>query len=361
MKILQFIYSLAPGGAERFVVDLANELARNNEIILYVLRDEEIDNYGFYKPDVNGNVAYVNMKIRPGFNLLLIRSFYNIIRKERPDVVHCHQNLVIYFFILSILYSKRIRFIYTLHNSAQKEVKSKIERLIRRFFFKRNLIIPVAISDQTKSSYESYYRLHNAPVIYNGRSIPQKSAKFEGILREIHALKPTLGTLLFCHIGQYHEQKNQKMLISVFKKLIDEGYDVALTIIGSGFENASELKEIANNFTHFLGVRNNIADYLYASDAFCLSSRYEGMPITLIEAFACGCVPICTPVGGIVDVIEEGVTGFISESVGESDYYKAIKKFINQGKEIDRNRLVNYYHENLGIEKCAREYIKLYK
>ena len=46
---------------------------------------------------------------------------------------------------------------------------------------------------------------------------------------------------------------------------------------------------------------------MYLSDAFCLTSVYEGLPISLLEAISCGCVPVCTPVGGITEVVHHEV------------------------------------------------------
>ena len=84
------------------------------------------------------------------------------------------------------------------------------------------------------------------------------------------------------------------------------------------------------------------------------------MPISLIEAFACGCIPVCTPVGGIVNIIEQGVTGFISKTISEIDYRDAMEQFIKYRKSIDKNNLIKFYQENLTIEQCTNKYIKLY-
>lgn len=267
---------------------------------------------------------------------------------------------MVYFFLLSIIYHNKIKFIYTVHNSAETEVGSRAERLIRRFFFKNRYFLPVAISDETKKSFMTFYKLDKVDVIYNGRKFVGKSIDYGKVVNEIAELKPSDKSLIFCHVSRYDEkQKNQKMLISAFNKLRDEGFDVVLLVIGWGFENAIDLKEMANDSIHFLGSKSNVNDYLYASDAFCLSSVFEGMPISLIEALACGCVPICTPVGGIVNAIEHKVTGFISNTVSETDYLEALKQFIKYGTSIDRNKLVKYYHENFSIEQCASKYLEL--
>lgn len=352
---------MEPGGAERFVVDLTNELARNNDLVLFVLRDDkDLKKNGFYKPQIDSRVKYVNLRIRPGLKPQLIIKFFRLLKKERPHVVHCHLNLVNYFFPLSLIFKKKIKFIYTLHSSASAEVGSSIERHIRRFFFKHRFFTPVAISDETLNSFMNYYKLESIPVIYNGRSTPEMTNEYENVRKEISSLKHSNSTIVFCHLGRYSEYKNQKMLVSAFNKLIRSGMDIILLIIGEGFEEAPHLVEMAEKKIHFLGVKSNIGDYLYLSDAFCLSSINEGMPISLIEALACGCIPICTPVGGIKDLLKGGELGFISKSVSEEDYINAIKRFVEERDRIKKENLVNYYRTHLSIERCAASYLKLY-
>ena len=360
MKVFQIIYTLSPGGAERFVLDLTNELAEKAETSLYVLRDDSIGNQGFYKSELSRKVTYVNLALKPGFNPFIIWKFNRILRTERPDVVHCHLNLVSYFFILSLVFRKKIRFVYTMHSSASYGVGS-IEKWIRRFFFKHSFVLPVAISEETKNSYTAFYNLSDIPVIYNGRSTSHKSGEFRNVADEICEIKTTPESLVFCHVARYDLQKNQLMLIKVFNQLLDEGFDLVLLIVGSGFENATELKSIAKPGIHFLGVKTNVPDYLLESHAFCLSSINEGMPISLIEALSCGCIPICTPVGGIINSIKHGETGFISKSVSQEDYLEAVKEFIETRESIDRNTLITYYRENFGIDRCADKYLKLYQ
>jgi glycosyltransferase involved in cell wall biosynthesis len=362
MKILQFAYSFNPGGAERFVIDLSNELGKYHETVIFALRDDTIDNQGFYVSEISDEVTYKNLKIKPGFKPGLIWAFYKILKNEKPDIVHCHLNLVNYFFILSFIFRNKISFVYTIHNEAQKEVKSKIEKRIRHFFFKHGYFVPVAISEETKKSYHTFYNLNNELLIYNGRKFNNKSNNYKEVSDEINSFKPTNSTLTFCHVSRYNKtQKNQEMLISVFNKLKKEGIDLILLIIGDGFEEQASLKNLADDHIHFLGVKSNVSDYLYASDAFCLSSVYEGMPISLIEAFASGCVPICTPVGGCIDTIKHGVTGFLSKSIDEDDYLQAIKQFIKSNNVIDKEKLTKYFHDNFDIKKCAKNYMNLYQ
>ena len=59
-------------------------------------------------------------------------------------------------------------------------------------------------------------------------------------------------------------------------------------------------------------------------DAYELCSSNEWMPISLIEAIGVGCIPVCTPVGGIVDGVHNGENGCLSEAIGEEAYFLAV-------------------------------------
>jgi len=106
---------------------------------------------------------------------------------------------------------------------------------------------------------------------------------------------------------------------------------------------------------------NKIINFHVVSDAFCLSSTYEGMPISLIEALACGCIPICTPVGGIINTIENGKNGYLAQSLSENDYYYSILAYLRNKDQVKREALTQYYFSNFSIEECTNKYLSLYK
>lgn len=361
MKILHFIYQLSPGGAERFVVDLTNELSnQGHDVTLCILRDDTLENFGFYKGEISEKVNYINLKIPAGLRFNNIAVLFKLVKRIKPQIVHCHLNLVNYIFPLTFIFP-RVKFFQTIHDDAKKEVKNNIEYRIRLFFYKNLKVKAITISAETSYSFEAYYKIPPFKEIYNGRVNPEPSAFYTDIKKEIQNFKEK-GNTVFIHIGRCSVQKNQLMLISVFNKLILSGNQIVLLIIGSGFDSdeGQKLKEVACDKIFFLGEKHNISDYLLNADAFCLSSIHEGMPISLIEAFACGCIPICTPVGGMINIIDNGITGFISKSVSEADYLDAMEQFLDCRQSIDKTKLVKFYRDNLTIEQCAMKYIKLY-
>jgi glycosyltransferase involved in cell wall biosynthesis len=362
MKILQIIYSLTPGGAERFVVDLSNELAElNNEVFLCTLLDDTKNNDGFYKSEISVKVIYKNLKLKTGFRIVNIFYLWKLIKQIEPDVVHCHLNLVNYLFPVSIIFPK-IKFFHTIHSNAQREVSSLFEYYIRRFFYSLKVINAITISKETSLSFVKYYKSHSYYQIYNGRKQPTPTDKFKEVKDFIDKIR-LKKELVFLHVGRCIQVKNQQMLINVFNRLNREGKSLALIIIGDGFNSnlGNELKKMASEEICFLGLKENVSDFYLNSDAFCLTSFHEGMPITLIEAFACGCIPICTPVGGVLDSIENGITGYLSKTISEDDYFEVVMTYINNIEKIRKEHLINYYDLKFSIKQCATEYLKLFK
>lgn len=363
MKILQVIYSLSSGGAERFTVDLCNELSKlGHDVTLCVIRDDKDDSgLSFYKSELNENVKYINLHQTKGFKISTFIKVHLIVNRIKPDVVHCHLNVIPYFFIIG-LFNKRIRIVHTLHSIAEKTLHP-LQFWINKFFYSKGVIIPVAISDESKKSFENFYQVSKVYKINNGRSFIQPTPFKENVNSEINRLKETNNDFVFIHVARHHLSKNQNLLIEVFNTLSKEKYSFILLIIGQGFENGEgfELQKKADNRIKFLGTRKNVGDYLLCADAFCLTSIYEGLPISLLEALSCGCKPICTPVGGIPNIITDGVTGYLSKDVSFMEYKNAVLRFLNNPIEISKNKLIEHFKNHFSIEECTRHYLEIFE
>jgi glycosyltransferase involved in cell wall biosynthesis len=362
MNILQIVYTLSPGGAERFVVDLSNEQSRQgHNVTLCALRNDTQNNFGFYKQEVSERINYVNLNIPVGLRFKNIITLYRLVKKIRPQVVHCHLNLVNYVFPLTIVFPK-IRFFNTIHSNPKNEVSNSIEYWIRRYFFSNFKMKAITISKETSRFFISYYNTQPFSEIYNGRAKPAPTPAFQDVKNSVQKFRDN-GNTIFLHIGSCNSAKNQQMLINVFNKAVQDGNKVVLMIIGAGFdsEEGRSLKNLACSNIIFLGEKHNVSDYLLNADAFCLSSIREGMPISLIEALACGCVPICTPVGGLINTVENGKTGYLSESVSEDDYYFSLRSYLDNKDQVKKDNLIQYYHTHFSIEECANKYLSVYK
>lgn len=362
MKIIQIIYSLNQGGAERFVVDLSNELSKYHEVYLITtLGDEKGKSNFFYRSEVEKKVNYVNFPMKKGFRLSDVYRLSRFIKKFNADVIHTHLDIVYYFLPYSLFKSK-VKFFHTVHNDAYFDGRKKLASSIRKIFYKNNFIVPITISKDSQQSFEKFYSINNPILIYNGRNIPSTTNQFEDVIQEINSLKKNTKDLVFIHVSRYNEkQKNHSMLINVFKDLSSNGLNAILLIIGRDFHNNEpNLISTSGDRVYFLGEKKNIVDYLKCSDGFFLSSFYEGLPISLLEAISCGCIPVCTPAGGIKDVISNGVNGFISRDFTSAEYKKTICEFLKFRNEIDKTCMIETFKQNYSIHKCALEHLKIY-
>lgn len=362
MKIVQVIYSLELGGAEKLVADLSNALSEKYEVFLVTFKDDSDPSNLFHFPDLNGKVNYINLKLKRGINLKDVLKVYRALKKIGPDVVHCHLN-VIFHVLPFAFFNRKPRYFHTIHNDASIDAHSKLGTIIRRYIYKRQIFKAVTISETSRDSFDSFYRLNNSHLILNGRVMPEETPHFEEVKSETGRYKIHPSDLVFIHVGRQDAvTKNQKMLVSVFNRLINEGNQLILLLIGNDYDlpEGGELKKMAGPGIWFCGPKQNMADWYLNADAFCLSSRFEGMPISLIEALACGCTPICTPVGGIKNIIQNGKNGFLSADTSEDSYYMAVKNYLQKRGSINKECLKAFFQENYTIEKCAEEHEKLY-
>lgn len=360
MKIIQLMLSLVSGGGERFVVDLSNELAsKGHDVTICILRDDNIEPFGFNKQFISPSVKFHSLKLAPGFSISKVYEVSKYIKSQNPDILHCHLNVIPYIYPLALT-NRKIKIFHTLHNVAEKTCGGNVQKSLNRVFYKR-YITPITISKECQISYQNFYNLYNAPFIDNGRAKIIKSNKFEDVEKEVSTYKAHNNTPVFIHIARFAKQKNQDLLIDAFNKINEENVDFSLLVIGNGFQSseAQQLKQRACSKIHFLGEKNNIGDYLLCSNAFCLTSIYEGLPITLLEALSVGVTPICTAVGGIPDVIENGKHGYLSTDINIDSYTAAIKRFIKN--PIPQQVLIQLFEEKYSMQICANRYIELYK
>jgi glycosyltransferase involved in cell wall biosynthesis len=360
-KIIHVVGSLDHGGAERFVTDLCNELARKPLDVILVSLCENAVNDSLID-QVSERVQYVSFSKKKGLSLAVLLRLTQWLRKQRPTVVHSHLNSSEYLMFYRLI-SRRTSFYHTLHNVAEEECPEFPLKLIRKIFYSLNMVTPVTISAECSDSYRRYYHLKNDQMIENARNTIQPTP-LRASLEKIYKSSPD--EILLVHIGRISIEKNQALLIRAVKSLNQtEAKKCRLLMIGE-IKDAllyHKLLSLAGGDPQieFLGLRKNIADYLSIADAFCLSSSWEGMPISLIEAMSLGCIPVCTAVGGIPDMITDGFNGFLSKPDDLNAYRNALRKII-RGENLSKlsKRTVQTYRNRYQIGISAGKYLNMY-
>ncbi len=352
MKILQIIPLLVPGGAERFVVELSDELVRQGydcSILTFYAFEEKVN------LKVQDGVQHDIILKRKGFDPVLMFKVYNYIKKNRFDVVHVHVSAIKYILLASFLLPK-VKFVATIHSEATREAGRSIDKWSRKLMFKFNRCTPVTISEESLASFEKFYG-RTAPMVYNG--VAEKKTRNIG-------LRDNEEQVVFVHVASCQPVKNQELLFNAFNQIIKAFSNTKLIWIGSLSSYSDLFNQLKDNFgstIEYHGIVENVRDYLYSSDALCLSSKMEGMPMSIIEAFSVGCIPLSTPVGGCVNMIENGVNGFLSHDLSVESYSNMLLAFCNSSKDdrylLSQNALSSF--AKYSITKCAEQYIEIYK
>lgn len=334
MKILHIHPSLADGGIESMICHLSNEMVKTNDVTVCTIFAPKAKDT--LERMLDPRIKRVSLgKVKPGFSLSEIFKIYRFIRSGNFDAVQIH-GFFYYYALTVLLLCFRVKFFYTVHNDAYKENVSWDRLLLplKRWCFRRKYLRPITISRVSQDSFVQMYNNIESALIYNG--IKRKDIQITDDILSKYKVTPS--TKVFIHAGRITLQKNQLVLCRAFHRLIEEGQDVVLLIAGAN-QDDEIFKALESYFSQrivFLGSRNDVVELMSQADAMCLSSIWEGLPVTLLEALSVGCVPICSPVGGIVDVVKDGYNGLLSDDSSESAYYNTLCRYLSMtASEID--------------------------
>ncbi len=313
------------------ICGLSNSLANDNEVTVCTIVSPN-PNDKFYRelaPEVKKETIG---RVGEGKQFKEMYRIAKFIKEGKFDIVHIH-GFFYYYALAILLYHRKTCFCYTVHSNAAKENNPWDLRILffKRFCFKKGWINPITISP---TSQESFYDLYGceSKMIPNGIVRPQSKET-----SDVSIFRKTDNTRVFIHASRICPEKNQVMLCKVFDQLIRAGKDISLIIAGPihHHEIFEEMQSYFSDRIQYIGERDDIPALLCTADGMCLTSFYEGLPVILLESLAAGCIPICTAVGGILDVIQDGENGILSKEVSESDYLIEMNRYL----ELDGNAI----------------------
>lgn len=133
---------------------------------------------------------------------------------------------------------------------------------------------------------------------------------------------------LVLSVGELNTNKNQKIIIEAIHYLNDPEIHYILCGKGDELENLQKLVksyQLMNN-VHFLGYRTDVVDICSQADVYVMPSHREGLPVASLEAMYCGLPLVTSNIRGLVDVMKDGVSGYLSEPDNAKRFAKAIAK-----------------------------------
>lgn len=365
MKIIEVLYNLQNGGAQRLVVDLCNELSSEHDVTLLTLKDDKVmpERRNFYKFDLSERVCYKNLELGDGFCVSALFKVYSFVKKEKADIIHIHgQGMPAYFVFPLYLGCGKTRFFQTIHNDLHNGYDRGFMKFAIKTVGRFNRLKFACLSPKNFNDFVREYPQVQFRCIVNGRAPMNPTAEYEAVKKEMSGYRENSQSRLFLHIASCSEVKNQKLLVSSFNEFISKGNNADLVIIGKDFdtERGIALRKMASPRVHFIGQRKNIPDYVLNADVFCLSSNFEGMPITLLEASLAGLPAVSTPVCGAVDLIKDGVNGQLSKDHSEAEYINALQFVYDNYDALKTNADLMKSDSPYTIKECAKKYMDFF-
>jgi glycosyltransferase involved in cell wall biosynthesis len=244
------------------------------------------------------------------------------IRRLGIEILHAHQYSPFFYAALAKVLShplraltssgSPVRLIFTEHGRHFPDHVSFRRRTANRLLLDRLTDSVNAVSRFSADSlaHEDGFRSRPIEVIENGVDV----ARFAPDGRPPPDLEPARRYIV--NVARFHPVKDQATLLEAFSRLAPAHADVDLLLVGDGALR-QELEQLSQK-THlgdrirFLGVRNDVPAILLACDVFVLTSLSEAAPLTLLEAMATGLPVVVTAVGGMPEIVRDGVEGLVA-------------------------------------------------
>jgi glycosyltransferase involved in cell wall biosynthesis len=310
MRVMHVISALAGGGAEVFVKDLSIEMAIRGHSLALVYVSSAADQHNeplietqFLDDMKAAGIAAFEIGHSARRNILRgAWRLRRLVKHWKPDVLHIHLGLGLAFRSLII---SRVPTIYTHHNTI-----FKFSKALSRWF------------DISLDGYVAICK--SCEVLLRNRTTRPIVLIRNGIsARRVASKNANRGTAPFkvLSVGRISAQKNYQSLIQI-ASILKSQYGLSrqhmlFQVCGDG-DGLSHLNSLAissnvDDIVQFLGGRSDVPELMAASDALLMTSNYEGMPITLIEAANAGLPIVATAVGGCVEIVNQGENGFLFE------------------------------------------------
>lgn len=315
-RITFFDATLREGGAERVISLLSNALVNEYEVSILLYYNDDI----FYKINENINIVCVEKQTNSK-NIIKNISFIKKYFKNNSDLII---SFLAPFNMLALLANKNnnIPIIVADRNDPRYIPTNSLIRNIRNYMYEKYADC-IVVQTLNNKNYFNDKTKHKIKIIENPVDIKELAGK----------AITTEKTKKIVSVGRLVPQKNQKMLINAFKIFHNSNCDYKLEIYGEG-ELRKELEKFIDDLgmsdcVFLLGNDKNVHSRILDANLFVLSSNYEGMPNSLIEAMCLGLPVISTKVSGANELIKDGHNGLLVNINDVDELTKKMQDLVN--------------------------------
>lgn len=286
------------------------------------------------------------------------RSFFRIFRRVRPDVVHLHNQTPTIYAAAAARMAGVPSIVSTRHSLAGPPYRAITELKHAAALTCCDWL--VGICDATSGNLK---KLRTAPArkivrVYNGALPIQRVPKEDW---------PAKSGFTFLYVGRLAPVKNHWLLLKAFSVALSIMPRLRLWLVGDGterssLENLARELNIATQIT-FWGQQLEVARFFSAADAFIMSSKSEGLPVSLLQAFSAALPSIVTDAGGMAEVVRLANAGLIASPADPADLARAMLRLASSRADQDyfAANAEKAFYSNFTLEKMTSAYLDLYR
>lgn len=356
MKIFQIIDTLSLGGAERMAVNISNALfEEGHEAILISTRSSgNLQNY------LNPGVRRYALGKGNFFDIRALLRFKRLINIHKPDVIHAHSSSIFWAVIISILSGSSARIIWHDHNGkrSNNSLFSNLPYILVSIFIDCIICVNAELLQ-----WSVKYTFVNRKSIKFLPNFPHLNNEKDDICNENEKIK-------IVNIANLREPKDHLNLVKALKILLENAPNLSnkliLSLVGKKNTSTVYFKELESfielnglvDYINFEGETQNVEKYLYNSNIGVISSKFEGLPVSLLEYGLAGLPVVVTDVGQCAEVVGQGKYGEVVPVQNPEALAKALESLLKHQGNL--KNIGMSFKEHVKKEYGAKKFLLSY-
>lgn len=354
MRIAHVLSSFELGGQERVALDLARAQVLAGHVVIAASlspRDDGALRGAFEQ----AGVEVRRVGFRDGFDPAAILQLAWLLARASVDVVHTHNPRALVHGAPAAKLARGL-VVHSKHGINPDPPRRRRVRRIAATLADAYVAVTPSLADVALEMHEC--NPDRLQVVPNGIDL----ARFSRDPEARRELREELGfpeeARVIGSVGRLAPEKNHALLLAATERIRSE--TVRVVLVGDG-PLASELQ--GARFVHLVGARDDVPRWLSAFDVFALSSSSEGLPLALIEAMAAELPVVATRVGGVGDLVETGVNGYLVPPSDAGELGLALQRLVDEPERAramgsrGRERVLARH----SAERMADDYEEIYQ